>query len=167
MTVTHSRRSILAGIAAAPVLSLPAAAFTVEHPDAELLKAGAEFERLVEMHEDAKRRSIPQWEARQRAYEAFPIPATEAMYIEAGERAEREYPIAHPTCDDCMEMMDAPYRTIVTTPAKTSDGIAVKARVVRWDYYKAWDGRPIEDLDCDEQSVRSLVEAIEALAVRS
>jgi len=168
MTAVHSRRSIVTGLAAAPVLGLPAAAgFTADHPDAELLRAGAEFDRLVLLFRDAQERSRPQWEALQRAYRSFPRPSTEAMYIEAGRQAEREYPIAYPTCDDCTEMMDEPYRIIVTTPAKTREGMAVKARVVRWDHDRAWDGRQLEDLACAEQSVRALVEAVEAMAVAS
>ena len=169
MTAIHSRRSIITGLAAAPVLSIPAVA--LDHPDAELLRAGAEFDRAVKLFADAKVRSIPNLEAWERELarlrqEAGDNHIPDAVYMSAWERADREYPVAFPTCDDVANMMDVPFRVIVTTPAKTPEGVAVKARLIRWYYSELWQ-KPAEDNDVDQQAVRALVEAVEALALQS
>lgn len=164
MTTTHSRRSILAGFAAVPALSLPALA--IDHPDAELLKAGAEFDRTVALFADAQRRSRANWDAWDEARKQLPRPATDADYMAASERVAREYPIAFPTCDDCAAMMDEPIARISRLPAHTPQGLAVKARVVRWHASKIWD-KSADENDLDEQALRSLCEAVEAMAVQS
>lgn len=166
-----TRRAALIGVAvvATPVAGLPVLA--ADHPDAELLKAGAEFDRTAKLFADAQERSRPYWEAWEAALkrkrEQIGLQSVPDEWYEAlDEELSREYPIAFPTCDDVANMMDVPMQAILALPAKTAEGLAVKAQVVRWHYSTLWQ-TPFDDLDLDDRGVRSLVEAVEGLRAAS
>jgi hypothetical protein len=164
-----TRRAALIGLAvvATPVTSSPVLA--ADHPDAELLKAGAEFDRTAKLFADAQERSRPYWEAWEAALKkkreeiGLGLQSVPDEWYEAlDDELSREYPIAFPTCDDVADMMDVPMQAILALPARTAEGLAVKAQVVRWHYSRLWQ-TPFDDLDLDDRGVRSLVEAVEGL----
>jgi hypothetical protein len=55
--------------------------------------------------------------------------------------------------------LDAPMRWIMTLPATTLAGLAIKARVARFSCEHLWE-EPEEDLDWDELMTRKLIDAV-------
>jgi hypothetical protein len=71
-------------------------------------------------------------------------------------------------CDDITDAMDPVFNQIMTLPATTIDGLAVKADIVRHFYEKGFDDSFDADAPWDDAgTVRALVEAVSDIAGRS
>jgi hypothetical protein len=74
-------------------------------------------------------------------------------------RIELEYPVASPTCDEVTNAMDRPMCRIMELSAKTTAGLAVKARVARFACEHFWHESD-EDADWDHKMARKLIDAV-------
>jgi hypothetical protein len=71
-------------------------------------------------------------------------------------------------CDEITDAMDPVFNRIITLPATTIEGLAVKADIVRHFYEKGFDDSFDADAPWDDSgTVRALVEAVSAFAGRS
>ena len=153
-----NRRAVLAGAATLPALTLPAIA--ANEPDAELLAIGRQYDALVLVYEDARRRSEPWIAAQQRVLSGLSKrPHTDAETMAALEQVEREFPVAFPDCDDAMDATYAPACRIMALPATTIAGLAVKARLAKFSAFQLWETAE-EDQDWDKLAVRKLIDSI-------
>jgi hypothetical protein len=141
-----------------PNTSAPHAA---ETSDAELVAAGVEFRNLVDLFNEAKRLSQPNWDAQDAAKHSgrFVGLENEAIFEEM-KRIDEQVPLPVPCCDDITDRMDMVER-IMALPATTIAGLAAKAEVVRFFNPDAFSEDEGND---DYDSVRPLVEAVLALA---
>jgi hypothetical protein len=163
-----SRRAVLTALAAATTASVPALAVAgsiASHPDAELLRLGAEFDRrradylpackrcwyMEELfNEEADRRRLRPDSKRTYALWA-------KLRIETG-------------CDDAAtrqnelgEQVDAVTKRIRETPAKTWAGLAIKARALRFDTMLDFECGPENEQDWPELVMDAFVAEIERL----
>jgi hypothetical protein len=119
-------------------------------PDVELLALGEQFDQLERQYHHVMERDRPRIER-------------ELQLLEAQERCKKldeEFgPQSRPDALDILDMMDAPTRWIMSVPATTLSGLAVKARFARFSCEHLWD-QSEEDLDWDELMTRKLIDAV-------
>ena len=173
MKTTTSRRAILAGAAMLPAVSLPALAGPAfGHPDAELIRLGEEYKRLLPSYDASlavyNRLSI---EANTSAMERF-----EALIPDRADQAtkgsgavlfgflkeawtENGADVANATLEPIEKQFHDVEAKIVDLPATTIEGVRAKLHVVIRANSKLWDASD-RDLDWDKQTVRSLMEAL-------
>ena len=114
MNTTTTRRTILAGLAAAPVAGLPAIAGAVAG-DATLLELGKQLDAA--------------WAHQNCAYSLIPDSDDNAV-VEVAEQ------VANEAADRTSEIVDA----IIDEKATTFDGLKVKARALSWCHAGDFDG---------------------------
>jgi hypothetical protein len=136
--------------------------------DAELVAAGVEFRVLRDLFVKARRLSQPNRDAFEAAKRSGVLRGLEdEALFEQLKRIDEEFPVPVPCCDDVTEAMDPVFERIMSLPATTIEGLAVKADVVRHYYEKVFDdsfdaGAPWDDAG----TVRALVEAVSTFAGR-
>ena len=130
------------------------------HADAELIALGAEFDRLEAAFHIADERERPRDAAYCRALAEMPPGSTNEQYAERLRQVSLELgPTTKPDADDITDAMDVPMRRIMTLPATTLAGLAVKARVTRFacsHFYRDND----HDTDWDVLIARKLIDAV-------
>jgi|SRR5665213_1487509 len=155
-----NRRAVMAGAVVLPALTLPAIASN--HPDAELLAIGEQYDALAAIYEDAQRRAQPRWDARENFLASLrggPRTPSNREIMHALAQIDRKFPIADPQPDDAIGATDEPACRIMALPARTIAGLAVKARVAKLAASNYWDD-PDDDADWDKLIVRKLIDAI-------
>lgn len=169
-TKSLTRRAALAGAACLPALAVPVLAVPAiasDHPDAELIELGKHYDKLVQIYEDAQRRSTPNWNATESALAAMVKgPHTNEEIMSCLERVDRDFPIASPTCDDVTDAMNVPACRIIALPATTLAGLAVKARLAKFTSLEKWKASD-EDAEWDDLIFRNAIDATLQLAVQS
>jgi hypothetical protein len=92
-------------------------------PDVELLALGKRLDQLERWYHEVMERDRPRIERELQLLDAQ----------EPSEKLDKEFgPQSRPDALDILDMMDAPMRGIMTLPATTLAGLAVKARVARF-----------------------------------
>jgi hypothetical protein len=164
MTATSTRRAILAGAAAIPALSLPAIAEA--NPDAELIALGRQLDQLVIGFNDARERNAGHREGEEKAHWRIGQMLKEGSmtaqddYLEALNRLMKDAPPpSHPTDEDFWGLLDPVQSRIAELPAKSLDGLKVKARSAKFTCSPFWDG-PAEDADWDHRMIRAVIDAV-------
>jgi hypothetical protein len=173
MKTPLTRRAALAGaLPAAAAITLPAMAATAvlagaSHPDAELLRLGAEFDRLhaiwLPLHAEQARlagvfsAAVTAAETsggKRLAWDEFAALRCETGYEPAIERS----------WDEALTPLDSLSEEIREIPARTLPGLAVKARLLAYDtdYSSRIDGPDAEDWDV--QSFARFLGEIERMA---
>lgn len=186
MTTTTSRRAILAGAAILPVASLPAlsvpalasGATGLDHPDAELLRLGAQLEPII--HRWAAKRAVEvqyraEWDA---ICERAGLPWIEIGDLPDDEwraHTEKRWAIRPAYEEDetdenghsvvwtnILDALNALAKDIISRKAHTVAGLTVQARAMTVYYAELWDGGSSDDEhnhDC-----RDFIEAVCAFA---
>lgn len=164
-----SRRAMICtGIAATavtvPMRGTPLAA---DHPDAELLLAGAELDLLIERYEETGQELDKLYDANphltfaaffsKRKYSEEELAALEMARVQA------DIDVADEACDKAGEEMDRQASRILKMKAATISGLAVKTKTIRIYAPDLWE-KPMKDLDYDKELIRDLVEEVERLA---
>jgi hypothetical protein len=155
-----------------PAASLPAFAAIGPFPDAELIRLGEEYKRLLPSFEAGlaayNRLSI---EANSSAVERFEalIPDRTAQATKASDRvlfglikdawATNGADVAFAEFEPIEEQWRDVVDKIVKLPAKTIEGVRAKLHVAIRENSKLWETSDC-DLDWHEQAVRSLMEAL-------
>jgi hypothetical protein len=141
-----------------------------EIPDAELIAAGVEFRILQGLLHKAERLSQPHWNAQKAAKDSGRFEGLgDKAFFEELKRIEELVPLPVPCCDDITDAIGPLLDKITALPATTIEGLAAKACIVGWSY----GGPSFSDefdgclWDEDGSTIRSLVEAVLALAGRS
>ncbi|MFG1341362.1 twin-arginine translocation signal domain-containing protein [Xanthobacter autotrophicus] len=150
---------------AVPVAVLPKAE-AAEHPDAELLLLGAEFERNLVLLKAEMERNAPVRERYDRAVERwkgdpnrepFDNFVKRRVVVERDDAIDRE--------DDFFNAMDALTERIRAKPATGLAGLAVKARVAAYDSCTPWKPDSHPDLqEWDKQCLLSFFREVERMA---
>lgn len=165
MSKIHSRRAVLAGIAA-PALAAPALALSDSSADAELIALGRVFNDLWSKYDIAAELERPNEDAfdaaiaelSKRSGNVYEEGDAE-LYLEVSRRIDREVPLPSPNTDNLTNMMDPYMRKIMALPARTAAGLAVKARVAEWSCATYWN-EPDDNCDWDQLMARKLIEAV-------
>jgi hypothetical protein len=164
----HSRRAVLAGIAAAPALAAPSLAMSAISVDAELIELGRAFDDLWAKYDIASELSEPRYAAekvmmgeldRRFTVNGVRHHISNEEYKKVWARRDREFPEPSPSVDDITDMMDPFMRKIMALPASTFAGLAVKARVAKWACGSYWN-EPDGNCDWDQLMARKLIEAV-------
>lgn len=169
---THTvinRRSALLGVLASPVaLAAPAALATPgEHPDALLLVLG----RQLDAAEEVWRAALPEYQAAAKARSrAFKEHAAEFRAVARDDQAwTRLYRQVAGDADCCITKwnhfleseVDPVHERIMATPVFTIDGLAVKARAVRFAF--TCMAQTPDDLGSPEEALLTLVDDLLAM----
>ncbi|MFG1179002.1 twin-arginine translocation signal domain-containing protein [Xanthobacter versatilis] len=172
MPITTRRAFLKAGGAlgtvaalAVPVAVLPKAE-AAEHPDAELLRLGAEFERNLVLLKAEMERNAPVRERYARAVERwrgdlnrepFDNFVKRRVVVEHDDAIDRE--------DAFFNAMDAVTSVIRSTPARTLDGLAVKVRATAYDcHFSLSFDLPPDQIGWQEGCFLQLVREVERMA---
>ena|SRR5690348_13899942 len=160
-----NRRAAMAVLAAAATLPAAVAVAGATNPDAELIEAGREYDRLAKIYETVLKKEEPCWQAREADIRGLKEkgPYSDAELVAVIERAEREHPLPSPNGDQILNLMDPIAKKILALPAHTLGGLAVKARVARFACSSFWHESD-EDADWDILVARKLIEAVERVA---
>ncbi|MDI4657237.1 twin-arginine translocation signal domain-containing protein [Xanthobacter autotrophicus] len=146
---------------AVPVAILPKAE-AAEHPDAELLRLGAEFERehviLVHLKKEEKRcKSVFEVERARRGTQGWDD--LTALHEETG------YEAAIDRSSDQFDKLDAITSVIRSIPAQTIAGLAVKVRATAYDcHFSLSFDLPPDQIDWQEGCFLQLVRDVERMA---
>jgi hypothetical protein len=174
-TTIPTRRALIAGApeAAAGALAAGAAvnAVAAATADAELLDLGRKMDALEKEFWRIHELDAPWHEA----YNAI-LKEGHRHYKETGELpsaagftdklwdAEKRLRQTNPSADDITDAMDKPARRIMALPAFTIAGLAVKARAAAFACSHFYCTEDLRDADWDHQHVRTLIEAVLAMA---
>ena len=167
MTAKLSRRkalSALASITAAATAVTESATHAVEL-DAELIALGNRFDELEWQYRFVKGRD----RARNKTFSEL-LEAQQGRILSdeewkqvlngiGGQLDQQFGPAIQPDVLDIMDMLDSSQRRIMALPAITLAGLAVKARVARFECERLWD-KPVEDLDREQMMARDLIDAV-------
>ena len=149
-----------------------------EHPDAALINTGKTFDTLVAAYHEAVRDWSGEWEAFSEAVGNLMAEAKAGklktisgttLFDLASHRAEQIAPrpsSIHP--DDFIAFLDPIQREILSRPARTPAGLAVKCRVAKFSLSDLWSPETsVADLDWDKFVMRELVEFVLAYVALS
>jgi hypothetical protein len=170
---TLSRRAILAGAASVPAFAVPALAAN-DNPDAELIAQGEAYARLLPVFEalqddHSKKTRLAQNLAWERVgYETTPRhPTKEQCYLFMNEWKKTDVETGNDVAGQKVETVSREIYPIedqiMETPARTVAGLRVKAMLTVSVATRLWE-KPFRDLDYDQQAMRSLIEAVCAVA---
>ncbi|HUI12562.1 MAG TPA: hypothetical protein VL048_03720 [Xanthobacteraceae bacterium] len=187
MTTTTSRRTLVVGAAMLPAASLPAFASPIgpDHPDAELLRLGAELEPIigewaaqralddaesaaldaaVERATGIARRDAPKIPKGYRR--CSPVPKLTkknraVWYWATHDKIMEQSPSTDPDLtvwDEIHDRLHPLARDIISRKAQTVAGLAVQARAMTVYYSELWDGGSVDDEN--EHDHRNFIEAV-------
>jgi hypothetical protein len=165
-TSITSRRALLAGLALAPMIAAPGSLAGGSNPDADLLALAPEFDRLHQAVEAMR----PEWQVADDAFEAARIAAGPRFHNRPDMTNEGFFRVWNELLDETgtREILDR-YEKLHSEldkfsdrigkapPARTPEGIALRARLLGLNTYQAWEDEP-DNLDWDVLLVRRVVE---------
>ena len=166
MNTVSTRRTILVGAATLPALSLPAIAEF--NQDAELLALGKQFDALEIEYREERIRNAGYYEAEQAALRRMRDHQARlsngefaALFDKEMEGAPKQ---SHPTWEEIVDRMDPVQRRISKLPAKTLEGLKVKARSAKQACSHFWEAENLDDAGWDHRIARTTIDAILAIS---
>jgi hypothetical protein len=163
-----SRRSVLTALAAVPVAGMPAladAAALASHPDAELLRLGAEFDRIHAEYRVADDEATQIDDEFHDRTGLTPTPDKDAFELWARSRIEYGVDATIEISDALFLRVDAVTEKIRAVLAKTFAGVAVKARALRFNtHLHTQTSLPSDEQDWPERMMNLFVAEIEWFA---
>jgi hypothetical protein len=178
MSKSHSRRAVLAGIAAVPALAAPALALSDNGADAELIDLGRRLQAAYPKYQDAKSRfaeaanrleayvataiGLPinsdEWSTEQ--WGRYHAAADDDRFKTPSRRRGRAYDVWSDRAEVCDDLVDR----INDIPAKSLQGLGTKALAAAWSSRSPMaDGPDWRDGDI-EQEVVQLIDNVAELA---
>ncbi|KAB0680177.1 hypothetical protein [Aureimonas leprariae] len=156
-----SANASAAVVAASGIAVLTSSSQAAEHPDAELVALGIEFDALFAQYKSSTTKAEAASEAFQAARPAPTEggPAFEAWWADYSVAVDGDWGPS----DEWSERVAAVTEKIRALSATTLAGFAVKARTLRFDLAKWGDSpEPMLDWDWDDESLERFVREIEA-----
>lgn len=176
--VNISKREMLTGAAAAalpalPVSAIGACAGTAAKADAELIALGKRLEALYARDFELREMLAPYWEEHDRRMKALYEQnggSGDELYLARDAEVRRELGAAFAAATDehgqVIDDICAPAKRMFALPARSLEGLAVKARMTAIERSELW-AEPFRIFDWHDMFLRNLVEAVLAMVGES
>lgn len=167
-----NRRAFLRTAASASAVAAGAGAVTIaaasEHPDAKLLAMAPELDRLYAEHLAASAAYSEAYKPVRAIVGDRPIPLTPGWVTwcenERSERFRHALPEMSKVVDHFYSAASNLAAVMLTIPATTIEGLAAKAKALKFDLGMVGNGEPREEWDVDKERAFDFLQEIERMA---